>query len=111
MKLSEMAKIADLETAVLNIDHDVTSAYSADLLSDVVGNVDENSILITVQVHKNIVAVASLVGLAGIIITHDRRPEQELLDIAKEQEVNIFLTKESSFTIAGKLYQAGIISS
>ncbi|MBN2875543.1 MAG: iron-sulfur binding hydrogenase, partial [Spirochaetales bacterium] len=42
---------------------DIVDAYSSDLLSDVMANAVEGSVLITIQAHLNTIAVASLVGI------------------------------------------------
>lgn len=110
MKLSEIIDALQLEPLVFDHDVDISGGYSADLLSDVVGNVGEDSLLLTVQVHKNIVAVANLVGLGGVIITHRRQPEDDLVTAARENGVNILLSDESSFTVAGRLYASGLRS-
>ena len=42
------------------LDRIIDGAYVSDLLSDVMGNADQGNIWITLQVHKNITAVALL---------------------------------------------------
>ena len=110
MKLSEICEKLQLTQLVFDHDCDITGGYSADLLSDVVGNVGDGSLLLTVQVHKNIVAVSNLVGLGGVIITHGRQPEEGLVEAAQENGVNILLSTESSFSVAGRLYELGLRS-
>ncbi len=53
-------------------DRDVTGAFSSDLLSDVMAHSDEGQLLITIQAHKNTVAVAVLKDLAGLVIASNR---------------------------------------
>ena len=110
MKLSHLIENLGLEPLVYEHDTEISGGYAADLLSDVVGNVGEGTLLLTVQVHKNIVAVANLVGLGAVIITHGRRPEDDLVQAAKDNDVTILLTPESSFTTAGRLYELGLRS-
>jgi len=47
---------------------------------------------ITLQVHVNIVAVASLNDLAGIIIVNGREPEEATLRKAREEGVLLMVT-------------------
>ena len=108
MKISEIAEKLNLKTIVDAADVEISSGYVSDLLSDVVGNAQENSALITIQVHRNVVAVANLVGLGAVIITHGRVPEADVIDSAKKNDVNIFSSEESAYTVAGKLYEMGI---
>ncbi|MBN2652061.1 MAG: hypothetical protein JXR63_06735 [Spirochaetales bacterium] len=108
MKISDIEK---LEFEVINMagDAEVTSAYTSDLLSDVMGNAQENGVLITIQAHKNTVAVASMKDMKAIIICNNREIEDDMLDAAKDEEIAIFKTKlnqfETSFLI-GKLLNA-----
>ena len=110
MKLSEIVAALDLIPLVDLQDGEVSGAYCADLLSDVVGNAQAGNVLVTVQVHRNVVAVASLVGLSAVIITHGRVPEEDVRDAARENSVNLLSTNATSFTIAGRLYEHGVRS-
>ena len=65
------------------------SAYVSDLLSDVMGKARADMMWVTSQVHKNIVAVASLKELSAIVIVNERPVEKELLEQAENEEVVI----------------------
>jgi len=108
MTVYELAEKLNLKSLNRADDINVTGAFASDLLSDVVGNTSEGNILLSVQVHKNIVAVASLVGLAAVIITSGRTPDQSVIDAAKENGLNLLSSEESSFMLAGKLYELGL---
>jgi len=60
----ENTKIVCCENSLNN---QITDGYVSDLLSDVMANANENMAWITIQTHKNIVAIASLKELACII--------------------------------------------
>lgn len=79
-------------------------AYVSDLLSDVMGKADEGMIWITSQIHKNIVAVASLKELSAIIVVNERTVEQEVLESAELEGVPILSSDMAAFETAGKLY-------
>jgi len=108
MTIYELTEKLNLKHLNKADDVEVTGAFASDLLSDVVGNTSEGNILLSVQVHKNIVAVASLVGLAGVIITSGRIPDQSVIDAAQENELNLISSEESSFMLAGKMYELGL---
>ena len=91
-----------------DLDKEVSGGYSSDLLSDVIANAEENNIWITLQIHVNIVAVANLKELAGIILVNGRQPEEATLNKAKQENILIMLTELSTFEIVGKLYELGI---
>lgn len=110
MKISEIKEKLGLADIVSCDDAEINGAYVSDLLSDVVGNAQEGDVLITIQVHKNLIAVASLVGLGAVIITHGRTPDDDVCAVARENNIALLGSDESSFTVAGKLYEAGIRS-
>ena len=110
MKLHEIVKELSLEVrcAAHNLDKQVSGGYASDLLSDVMANSKKDNIWITLQIHQNIVAVASFKELAGIIIVNGREPEEEALRKAEEENIPIMLTKLPAFEIVGRLYKLDI---
>jgi predicted transcriptional regulator len=88
-----------------SLDREVTGGYVSDLLSDVIANGKEGNLWITLQTHENIVAVAIMNKLAGVLIINDREPENETRERAEEEDVPILVTGQSSFEIAGRLFE------
>ncbi len=87
-----------------SLDMEVTSGYTSDLLSDVIANSKEGNLWITRQTHQNIVAVAKLKDLAGIIIVNSREPDEDTLRKAEEEKVSILCSEEMAFEVSGRLY-------
>jgi hypothetical protein len=85
-------------------DMELNSAYTSDLLSDVMANAKDGGALVTIQAHKNTVAVSTLVNISVIIICNSRPVPDDMLAAAKDEEIAVFLTKENQFTVSGKLY-------
>ncbi len=88
-----------------NINIDVTGGYTSDLLSDVIANSREKNLWITLQTHQNIIAVAKLKDLAGIIIVNNREPNEDTITKAKEEKVPLMCCDLTAFDISGKLYE------
>ncbi|MEW6685723.1 MAG: serine kinase [Candidatus Edwardsbacteria bacterium] len=107
MKLQEVAKNLNLEpkTSKESLDREVTGGYVSDLLSDVMAHSQKGNLWITLQIHENIVAVAVLKELAGVVIINGREPEQETLKKAEKEKVCILVSKMSAFELAGRLYK------
>jgi len=85
------------------LDQEVTGGYAGDLLSDVIANSKAGQLWITMQVHSNIVAVAVLKDLAGIVVVQGRQPADDTLKKASEENVAILVSKLPAFETAGKL--------
>jgi len=87
---------------------EVAGAYVSDLLSDVLAHGPEDGLLVTVQVHMNVVAVSVHAGLAGVIFAMGRRPEDSVRAKAVEEGVTLFASNESAFDVVGRLYALGL---
>jgi hypothetical protein len=87
---------------------DVTRGYASDLLSDVLANAPAGGILVTLQVHLNVIAVASHAGLAAVIFSCGRRPEDDVVERAAEEGLALFGSKADTFELAGRLYELGL---
>ncbi|MFA6938514.1 MAG: hypothetical protein WCQ67_09805 [Treponema sp.] len=85
-------------------DKEVTVVYTSDLLSDVLANADDNALLVTIQAHKNTVAVGSLKGSPAIIICNDRPVPDDMISAAASEKIAVYTTQENQYTVSGKLY-------
>lgn len=107
MTLKEIVAGLNLEviTGEDRLNLEVKDGYTSDLLSDVMAHAQSSCLWITLQTHVNIVAVAKLKDLVGIIIVNGRQPDEETRQKAKEEKIPLLLTKETAFHISGQLYQ------
>ncbi len=106
MKITELAQAMNLRIEFEPFRNaEVGGAYTSDLLSDVMGNAQEGQVLITIQAHKNTVAVASLVGAAGILVCNNRPLADDMVAAARDEGIPILVSNESQFVISGKLYR------
>ncbi|MCK9482668.1 MAG: iron-sulfur binding hydrogenase [Bacteroidia bacterium] len=77
--------------------------YTGDLLSDVMGNGEEDTVFITIQAHKNSVAVASLLGIKAILLCNGREADNDMIEAAKKENIAILGTDEDQFTSSWKI--------
>ncbi|GHU97288.1 hypothetical protein FACS189483_02820 [Spirochaetia bacterium] len=85
-------------------DTSLTGAYTSDLLSDVMANAKDGGALITIQAHKNTVAVATLVNISVIVICNSRPAPEDMIESARDEGIAVIRTRENQFTVSGKLY-------
>ena len=111
MRLTELIQKLNLSvrSAKMHLDREVTGGYASDLLSDVLANSEEGNLWITLQIHQNIVGVASMKDLAGIILVNNREPEPDTLEKAELEKLPIMVTEMPTFELVGKLYSLGIV--
>ncbi len=116
MRLQELAQALDLSVLTPG-DFDagstaagveITKGYASDLLSDVLANAPAGGILVTLQVHLNVIAVAGHAGLSAVIFSSGRLPEDEVMAKAAEEGIVLLGSQADTFELVGRLYQLGI---
>jgi len=110
MTVAEVAKQIGgvVSGSTADADRAVTGGYVSDLLSDVIANAQEGDLWVTLQKHVNIVAVARLNALAGIIIVNGRQPDPDATVRAAEERVPIVSTPLPAFNVVGILWGLGV---
>ncbi|HPU28771.1 MAG TPA: DRTGG domain-containing protein [Syntrophorhabdaceae bacterium] len=106
MTLGEIVKELGLEvlTGNINLNKEIKSGYVSDLLSDVIANIEQDSIWITIQRHINILGVAKLKDVIAIVIPRNLSVEEEVIKKAKEEGIAILRDRRNAFEITGLLY-------
>ncbi len=87
------------------LDREIDGCYVSDLLSDVMGNADSGNIWITLQTHKNVMAVASLKEMACIILVKNLAANEDTLNQSNEEEIPILQTSMSTYEVTGRVYE------
>jgi len=83
---------------------EVSGGYASDLLSDVMGHAESGAAWITIQTHRNVMAIASLRDLSAVIITCGEKPGDDTMTQSNEEAIPVLGTDLSTFQLAGKLY-------
>ncbi len=91
-----------------NLDAAVSGGYVGDLLSCVMGKAKPGNVWVTIQAHPNIVAVAVVVGLAGIVVADGTPVDAGTLERAASERIPIFATTLDSFSVVGALWDMEI---
>lgn len=84
--------------------NEVHGGCAGDLLSDVIANSQPGDIWITRQIHQNIVAVASLKDIAGIVLVQGCEPASDTLDRAGKEGIPLMVSDLTSFELVGRIY-------
>ena len=110
IRLSEIIKKFKLEVVCGQeyLDREIKGGYVSDLLSDVIANSSAGDIWITLQGHPNIIAVAVLNELAGIIIINGHKPDEETIRKAVAEKLPVIISDLPAYELVGRLYEFGI---
>lgn len=100
MNILQIADELNLEKLSLpDPDVEVAGGYVGDLLSWVMGRAESGQVWVTIMTNINILAVASLSGVSGIIVAEGAEVSTEVIDKANEQGINLLRSKLSAFDI------------
>ena len=107
MKVSELVNKLNLKvfSGEGGLDREVTGGYVSDLLSDVMGNASENELWITLQVHQNVMAVATLKDLSAVLLVRGLKPNENTVRHSNDENIPLLGTDLSTFEVAGKLFE------
>ncbi|MHC1731742.1 MAG: DRTGG domain-containing protein [Bacteroidales bacterium] len=106
MKVTDIVETLNLKvfSGHEGLGHEISGGYASDLLSDVMGHADAGAVWITIQTHRNVMAIASLRDLAAIIITCGEKPGEDTMTQSNEEAIPVLGTDLSTFEIAGRLH-------
>lgn len=91
-------------SGVSGLDKEVTGGYTSDLLSDVMGFAKDGCVWITLQKHRNIMAVASLREISAIILVKGFEPEPDVVEMSESEGIPVLGTGMQAFEISGAIY-------
>lgn len=101
--LSEMKGFS--EAVICEGEREIGGVYIGDLLSWVMGRASSDDAWITIMSNINILAVASLADTACIIVAEGVKLESEVIETAKEKNINIIYSESGIYETAVCLSQ------
>lgn len=92
------------------LDSTISGGYSADLLSCVMARAKQGNVWLTLQAHPNVIAVASLLELAAVIVTEDAAVPSDVVERANSEGIPVLCTPHTTYWMAGELARLGILA-
>jgi len=112
MKLSEIKEI--LEANVLvgeeNLDIQVTGGAASDLMSDLLRNPKEGSLLLTGLTSIQVIHTSIIAGMAAIVFVRGKKPSEDITKLARENELPLLSTQFNMYSSCGRLFSKGLRS-
>lgn len=110
MKLRQIVEALSLtvEAGKAGLDAEVTGGYAADLLSCAMAGARKGNVWVTLQGHLNVVAIASLGELAGVVVTEAKPVAPDALAKANEEAIPILSTPRTTYEVVGRLWEMGV---
>lgn len=110
MNLEDICSLlqATLLTTNHNLKRVVHSAFSSDMMSDVLAFAKDDSILITGLCNPQVMRTAEMMDLAGVIFIRGKWPDETMLRLAEDMGLCVMVTELPMFHTCGKLFCAGL---
>ena len=89
-------------------DHEFTSAFASDMMSDVLAYGQGQSLLLTGLLNQQVIRTAEMLDMHCIIFVRGKRPDETVLSLARQKDITILATPYRMFTACGLLYENGL---
>lgn len=87
---------------------DVKTACGADLMSDVLAFSNAKSMLITGLTNPQVIRTSEMIEIQVIIFVRGKNPLDQTIELAKENDISLFMTEKPMFETCGILYKMGV---
>lgn len=110
MIVRELAQALELKVAAGDaaLGNAVTKGYSADLLSCTMARAKAGNVWVTLQVHPNVIAVATLLELSAVIVTEGAPIPEDVVAKANQENLPLLSTPRTTFWVVSQLARLGV---
>lgn len=109
MKISDIAKLVNGTVLCGEAENLVAEkAFSSDLMSDVLTLETDDTLLITGLANLQAVRTAEMSDIQCIVFARNKRVTEDMINLARENDMVLIQTPCSVFKTSGELYKAGI---
>jgi len=103
MTINKLAEKLNLKKLSGENEREIESCYISDLLSRVLGGCQSGDVWITVQSSLNMVAVAVMADAGCVILPEGLTAPDNVIEKANEEDLTIFTSDETAFSLAVKI--------
>lgn len=106
MKLSEIVEAlnAKVLTGEDQMEKEVSKCGASDLMSDILAGLSEGCILLTGLTTVQVIRTAMVAGVGAVVFVRGKKPPQEVIDLAKTQDLPLISSPYSMFVSCGRLH-------
>ena len=99
---------AELLTPEADLTREVHAACGSDMMSDVLAFVKDQAVLITGLLNQQAIRTAAMMDMVCVVFVRGKKPDEAILEAARENGIAVLTTEHRMFTTCGLLYQAGL---
>jgi hypothetical protein len=108
MRISELVEKTGIEALNEWEDADIGGVYVSDMVSDIITGAGSGDLLVTLQTHKNLIAAANLVDVGMVVFAHDKRPPDDVVELADRAGIALFTCADHTWAYCLKLFELGM---
>ncbi len=110
MKLSEIVEVLGARVLVGEdqMDKEVNTCGASDLMSDILAGLSEGCILLTGLTTVQVIRTAMVANVGAVVFVRGKKPPQEVIDLAKAQNLPLISSPYSMFVSCGRLHDCNL---
>jgi len=90
------------------MEKEVHTACGADMMSDVLAFVKDQSVLLTGLCNLQAIRTAEMMDIVCIVFIRGKKPDEGMIALAKERGIVLLTTGHRMFSACGTLYEKGL---
>jgi predicted transcriptional regulator len=90
------------------LEREVHTACGADMMSDVLAFVRDQSVLLTGLCNPQVIRTAEMMDIICIVFVRGKKPDEAMISIAAESGIVLLSTEHRMFSACGMLYEKGL---
>lgn len=111
MELKEIVRLINgrlLDEVEGVLEREYSYAVASDLMSNVMLDTADDSILITSLVNSQVIRASEMMNITCIVITCGKPVTDTMLELARNRNIALVETRDTTFTVCGKLHSSGL---
>jgi predicted transcriptional regulator len=110
MKLSQIVESLEAKVLVGDdlLEKDIDTCGASDLMSDILAGLSQGCILLTGLTTVQVIRTAMVAGVGAVVFVRGKTPPQEVIDLAREQELPLISSPYSMFVSCGRLHACNL---
>ncbi len=90
------------------LEKEVHTACGADMMSDVLAFVKDQSVLLTGLCNPQVIRTAEMMDIICIVFVRGKKPDEAMISLAQESGIVLLSTGHRMFSACGMLYEKGL---
>lgn len=110
MTIREMARLTMARVCAGEelLEEQVDSAFSSDMMSDVLAYVKDQAILLTGLVNPQVIRTAMMMDMHCVVFVRNKKPPAEIVELARDNGIVVLRSACRMYEACGRLYASGL---